>query len=198
MFNTLSFSFLFSKGNKDIVLELLSTMAKARDVAFVDKVCDCSNNWNDFYQQLFVTTLVFFSQSTTEFKKMVNLLIFTIKTRSPELAFHAAVSLGRLCVVEPVSKTYLISRLPDLTSSDKGEVRPCFLSHPWLFPYLESFLCHADSTCTLLRFQFLSILSFANRGIVGCVWEQRRHTIGGKMWSLTSCVHLSIRIQGAE
>lgn len=83
-------------GNKDIVVELLSTMTKARDIAFVDK-------------------------STTEFKEMVNLLIFTIKTQSPELAFHAAVSLGRLCVVEPVSKSYLISRLPDLTSSDKGE-----------------------------------------------------------------------------
>lgn len=83
-------------GNKDIVLELLSTMTKARDVAFVDK-------------------------GTNEFKKLVNLLIFTIKTQSPDLGFHAAVSLGRLCVVEPVSKAYLISRLPELTPSDKGE-----------------------------------------------------------------------------
>ena len=53
---------------------------------------------------------------------MVNLLIFTIKTQSPELAFHSAVSLGRLCVVEPVSKTYLITRLPELSPCDKGEV----------------------------------------------------------------------------
>ena len=64
----------------------------------------------------------FFLQTTNEFKKMVNLLIFTIKTQSPELAFHAAVSLGRLCVVEPVSKTYLISRLSGLAPKDKGEV----------------------------------------------------------------------------
>jgi len=28
----------FIAGNKDIVLELLSTMTKARDIAFVDKV----------------------------------------------------------------------------------------------------------------------------------------------------------------
>ena len=33
---------------------------------------------------------------------MVSLLIHTVKTQSPELTFHAAVSLGRLCVVEPV------------------------------------------------------------------------------------------------
>lgn len=84
------------QGNKDIVLELLSTMTKARDIAFVDK-------------------------TTNEFKKLVNLLIFTIKTQSPELAFHAAVSLGRLCVVEPVSKAYLISRLSGLSPHDKGE-----------------------------------------------------------------------------
>ncbi|CAH3196062.1 unnamed protein product [Porites evermanni] len=84
------------RGNKDIVLELLSTMTKARDIAFVDK-------------------------TTAEFKKLVNLLIFTIKTQSPEMAFHAAVSLGRLCVVEPVSKSYLISRLPGLSPHDKGE-----------------------------------------------------------------------------
>lgn len=84
------------RGNRDIVLELLSTMTKARDIAFVDK-------------------------TTIEFKKLVNLLIFTIKTQSPELAFHAAVSLGRLCVVEPVSKKYLISRLPELSPRDKGE-----------------------------------------------------------------------------
>lgn len=84
------------KGNKAVVLELLSTMTKARDIAFVDK-------------------------TTHEFKQLVNLLIFTIKTQSPELAFHAAVSLGRLCVVEPVSKTYLITRLPELSPCDKGE-----------------------------------------------------------------------------
>jgi len=84
------------KGNKDVVLELLSTMTKARDIAFVDK-------------------------TTHEFRQLVNLLIFTIKTQSPELAFHAAVSLGRLCVVEPVSKTYLINRLPGLSTRDKAE-----------------------------------------------------------------------------
>ena len=54
---------------------------------------------------------------------MVSLLIHTVKTQSPELAFHAAVSLGRLCVVEPVSKMYLITRLPGLSPRDKGEVR---------------------------------------------------------------------------
>ena len=32
---------VFSSGHKDIVLELLSTMTKARDVAFVDKVGRC-------------------------------------------------------------------------------------------------------------------------------------------------------------
>ena len=32
------FLFFFIPGNKDIVLELLSTMTKARDIAFVDKV----------------------------------------------------------------------------------------------------------------------------------------------------------------
>lgn len=63
-------------------------------------------------------------QTTAEFKKLVNLLIFTIKTQSPEMAFHAAVSLGRLCVVEPVSKSYLISRLPGLSPHEKGEVGP--------------------------------------------------------------------------
>lgn len=84
------------KGNKDVVLELLSTMTKARDIAFVDK-------------------------TTKEFKQMVSLLIHTVKTQSPELAFHAAVSLGRLCVVEPVSKMYLITRLPGLSPRDKGE-----------------------------------------------------------------------------
>ncbi|XP_020627941.1 uncharacterized protein LOC110065178 [Orbicella faveolata] len=84
------------KGNKAVVMELLSTMTKARDIAFVDK-------------------------TTHEFKQLVSLLIFTIKTQSPELAFHAAVSLGRLCVVEPVSKTYLITRLPELSPRDKGE-----------------------------------------------------------------------------
>ncbi|XP_078346975.1 uncharacterized protein LOC144632253 isoform X2 [Oculina patagonica] len=84
------------KGNKAVVLELLSTMAKARDIAFVDK-------------------------TTHEFKQLVSLLIYTIKTQSPELAFHAAVSLGRLCVVEPFSKTYLITRLPGLSPRDKGE-----------------------------------------------------------------------------
>lgn len=83
------------------MLELISTMTKARDIAFVDK-------------------------TTNEFQKLVNLLIYTIKTQSPELAFHAAVSLGRLCVVEPVSKTYLISRLPGLSPQDKGEVSSCF------------------------------------------------------------------------
>ena len=31
-------SFFYIPGNKDIVLELLSTMTKARDIAFVDKV----------------------------------------------------------------------------------------------------------------------------------------------------------------
>lgn len=85
-----------NKGNKDVVLELLSTMTKARDIAFVDK-------------------------TTKEFKQMVSLLIHTVKTQSPELAFHAAVSLGRLCVVEPVSKMYLITRLPGLSPRDKGE-----------------------------------------------------------------------------
>ena len=64
----------------------------------------------------------FLFQTTHEFKQLVNLLIFTIKTQSPELAFHAAVSLGRLCVVEPVSKKYLITRLPGLSPRDKGEV----------------------------------------------------------------------------
>ena len=34
------FSFFFVPGNRDIVLELLSTMTKARDIAFVDKVGD--------------------------------------------------------------------------------------------------------------------------------------------------------------
>lgn len=38
------------------------------------------------------------------------------------MAFHAAVSLGRLCVIEPVSKSYLISRLPELSPHEKGEV----------------------------------------------------------------------------
>ena len=38
------------------------------------------------------------------------------------MAFHAAVSLGRLCVVEQVSMTYLITRLPELSPCDKGEV----------------------------------------------------------------------------
>ena len=33
-----SFFLFFIPGNKDIVLELLSTMTKARDIAFVDKV----------------------------------------------------------------------------------------------------------------------------------------------------------------
>ena len=72
----------------------------------------------------FIYYLLF--QTTTEFKKLVNLLIFTIKTQSPEMAFHAAVSLGRLCVVEPVSKSYLISRLPGLSPHEKGEVGPCY------------------------------------------------------------------------
>lgn len=35
---SLSFFPFFISGNKDIVLELLSTMTKARDIAFVDKV----------------------------------------------------------------------------------------------------------------------------------------------------------------
>ena len=64
----------------------------------------------------------YFFQTTHEFKQLVSLLIYTIKTQSPDLAFHAAVSLGRLCVVEPVSKTYLINRLPGLSPRDKGEV----------------------------------------------------------------------------
>ena len=73
-----------------------------------------------------LTVIIFLFQTTHEFKQLVNLLIFTIKTQSPELAFHAAVSLGRLCVVEPVSKTYLITRLPGLSPHDKGEVS-CFI-----------------------------------------------------------------------
>lgn len=84
------------RGNKDVVLELLSIMTKARDIAFVDK-------------------------TTQEFKQMVSLLIHTVKTQSPELAFHASVSLGRLCVVEPVSKMYLITRLSELSPQEKGE-----------------------------------------------------------------------------
>ena len=77
-------------------------------------------------------------QTTKEFKQMVSLLIHTVKTQSPELAFHAAVSLGRLCVVEPVSKMYLITRLPGLSPRDKGEVRVwplnflCIKSNYWI------------------------------------------------------------------
>ena len=37
-FLVILFLSLFPPGNKDIVLELLSTMTKARDIAFVDKV----------------------------------------------------------------------------------------------------------------------------------------------------------------
>lgn len=75
---------------------------------------------------LFSLYIIVLFQTTTEFKELVNLLIFTIRTQSPELAFHAAVSLGRLCVVEPVSRSYLISRLPGLSPHEKGEVGPSY------------------------------------------------------------------------
>ena len=61
-------------------------------------------------------------QNTPEFKKLSSALTQIVRTGSDELAFKAAVSLGRLCVVAPVAKIYLIRRLPEFNSQQKEEV----------------------------------------------------------------------------
>ncbi|XP_031566624.1 uncharacterized protein LOC116301673 [Actinia tenebrosa] len=84
------------KGNEQVVAELLYTMTKAKNIPFVDK-------------------------STPEFQSMVHILVELVKVNYHDLSFRAAVSLGRLCIVEPVSKSYLIDNLPHLTTEERAE-----------------------------------------------------------------------------
>ncbi|EDO33579.1 predicted protein [Nematostella vectensis] len=64
------------KGNRDVVSELLLTMTKARNIPFVDK-------------------------HTPEFEAMVSLLVYLIRHKPFEMAFNAAISLGRLLQLHP-------------------------------------------------------------------------------------------------
>ncbi|XP_020905369.1 protein HEATR9 [Exaiptasia diaphana] len=84
------------KGNELVVKELLDIMTKAKNIPFVD-------------------------QSTLEFRSLQYLLIELVKVDYHPLSFRAAIGLGKLCVVEPVSKGFLVNRLATLTAEEKSE-----------------------------------------------------------------------------
>ncbi|XP_048586583.1 uncharacterized protein LOC5504792 isoform X2 [Nematostella vectensis] len=117
------------KGNRDVVSELLLTMTKARNIPFVDK-------------------------HTPEFEAMVSLLVYLIRHKPFEMAFNAAISLGRLCVVEPHAKAFLIKKLPTLLPQEKSEA---------LYVLIKQFNCKDHVVLDALLQQMSSSYNWKHR-----------------------------------